>query len=60
MELFYDKIQRDQNKVAHELAHLAISTSRSQVSFLFIPESIHKVVNHERVDNLTCDRTLAI
>jgi hypothetical protein len=42
------KIPRVKNRVAHGLAHFALISNRSQVSFSFIPSCIQDLVANER------------
>jgi ribonuclease HI len=42
------KIGREQNKVAHELAHLAIRTNDCQASFVEVPSCVRALVDAEK------------
>uniref|UniRef100_K3ZFI0 RNase H type-1 domain-containing protein n=1 Tax=Setaria italica TaxID=4555 RepID=K3ZFI0_SETIT len=42
--LIFMKIGTEQNKVAHELAHLAIRSRQCCVSFLLFPECVHALI----------------
>jgi ribonuclease HI len=48
MAVRFVKISREQNKVAHELAHLALRTTENRVSLEDIPDCIQPLVRSER------------
>ncbi|RCV42220.1 hypothetical protein SETIT_9G199100v2 [Setaria italica] len=43
------KIRREQNRVTHELAHLAIRTSECRVSFADVPECTHQSLVYSKL-----------
>ncbi|TVU43163.1 hypothetical protein EJB05_09608, partial [Eragrostis curvula] len=49
--LRFVKISRGQNKIAHELAQLAVREHKSRVCFNSIPRCIRTLVSHECVDS---------
>jgi hypothetical protein len=42
------KIERDRNKIAHNLAHNALKTSSSKASFSLVPPCIQDLVYNDR------------